>query len=262
MNDLSNHVLTEVRGKTGVITLNNPAKRNALSQLLLGALVDALGSFKAQQLPVVVMRSVANANVWSAGHDIKELPKHSDPLGFYDPLETTIRTIREYPGPVIAMIQGGVWGGACDMVLSCDMVIGDHSSTFAITPVKLGLPYNASGILHFINALGLNRAKEMFFTADPIPAERALQFGILNHLIDSDKLEEFTFGIASRIGAHSSLSIAVIKEQFRVLSNAHAVSPETFERIQGLRRQVYFSSDYAEGIKAFLEKRPPVFTGQ
>ena len=160
------------------------------------------------------------------------------------------------------MVEGSVWGGACDMAVTCDMIIGAPSCSFAITPVKIGLPYNASGIMHFINRVGLNIAKEMFFSARSIESKRALEVGLLNHLVPEDKLEAFTAGIADQIASFSTLSISVIKEQFRILSNAHPINPDGFERIQGLRRRVYNSHDYHEGVQAFLEKRKPQFKGE
>ncbi|HNW43689.1 MAG TPA: methylmalonyl-CoA decarboxylase [Elusimicrobiales bacterium] len=256
-------ILKEIKDNIGVLTLNNPAKRNALSLELCAELGDALTEFEAKKVLVIILRAEKNARVWSAGHDITQLPKvHHDPLAYDSPMEVAFRKIQAYPGPVIAMIQGSVWGGSTDLAVTCDLAVGDETASFAITPVKMGLPYNASGIMHFINRVGSNIAKEMFFTAAPVKAERAYHFGILNHLVNSAEIEEFTFKLARNIASNSPLAVSVIKEQFRILSEAHPISPEAFERIQALRRKVYNSGDYEEGIKAFTEKRKPQFKGE
>lgn len=256
-------VESEVRDHIGILTLNDQAKRNSLSEALVDALLDGLAQLQAQKIPVVILRSPEGCKVWSAGHNIAELPHtQRDPLGYEDSLERLLRAVQEYPGPVIAMVQGSVWGGACDLVMTCDLIIGDDSSAFAITPSKLGIPYNITGVLHFINRMPLNIAKEMFFTADLIPAERAEQVGILNHRVPAAALFDFTFKLAKQIESRSALSVQVIKEQFRILAGAHPLSPSVFERIQGLRRKVYDSHDYQEGIRSFLEKRPPQFKGE
>ena len=139
---------------------------------------------------------------------------------------------------------------------------GFSVASFAITPAKLGVPYNCSGILHFLNLVGPRVAREMFFTAEPIKAERAVAIGILNRLVPKGELESITLAMARRIAENSPLAVGVIKEQLRILGRSHPVSPDTFERIQALRRCVFESADYVEGKQAFLEKRKPVFTGE
>lgn len=256
-------VQTEVLEKVGIITLNNTKKLNALSVELVDDIIDALDTFREQKIPVVILRAPDGVKVWSAGHDVKELPlKMRDPLSYYDSLERLLRAVEEYLGVVIAMVRGSVWGGACDLIMTCDMVIADNTAKFAMTPAKLGIPYNSTGILHFMNRLPINIAKEMFFTAELVPAERALQVGILNHLVAEEELLDFTLKMAATINSRSILSIEVIKEQFRILSKAFPISPADFERVQGLRRKVYDSHDYEEAITAFLEKRQPKFKGE
>jgi len=255
-------VQTEIRESIGIITLDNAKKMNCLSEELVNDIINALNDFKMEKIPVVILRAGEGIKVWSAGHDVKELPrKMRDPLSYYDSLERLLRSIEQYPWPVIAMVHGSVWGGACDLIMTCDMVIGDETAQFAMTPAKLGVPYNTTGILHFMNRLPINIAKEMFFTADPVSAQRALQIGIVNHLVPEDQLFEFTLQLAATITTRSLLSIEVIKEQFRILSKAFPISPGDFERVQGLRRKVYDSHDYEEAITAFLEKRAPIFKG-
>src|SRR5262249_60390137 len=138
---------------------DQPAKRNALSEALIEQVLDALKRFRDASARVVVIRADRAANVWSSGHDIAELPQGHDPLAYSEPLERLLRAVRSFPAPVIAMIHGSVWGGATDLVLSCDLVIGDETCTFAVTPVNLGLPYNTTGLLQFMRRAPLNLVK-------------------------------------------------------------------------------------------------------
>jgi len=254
---------TQVDGTIGTIVLNNSEKRNALSRQLVDELVDALGRFSAQMTRVVVLRSHPEAKVWSAGHDVAELPEGGrDPLGWDDPLRYLVRSIEEFPAPVIASIEGSVWGGACEVAFACDLIVVAPTATFAVTPARLGVPYNVSGMLTFMNACSLRILKEMAFTAKPMTAKRAEALGIVNHVVPADELETFTYCLAREIAENAPLSISVMKEQLRMLAGAHPMSPRRFERVQGLRRIVYDSSDYIEGIKAFREKRKPKFQGR
>jgi methylmalonyl-CoA decarboxylase len=253
----------EIRDRIGILTLDDPERRNCLSSRMLGEIMQGLVRFAEQEVRVVILRARPGAKVWSSGLDVRNLPEPGrDPLDYADPIEHVIRQVEHFPAPVIALVEGSVWGGACDIATICDLCVGSESAAFAITPARLGVPYNCSGILHFLNLVGPRVAREMFFTAEPIGAERALQVGILNHLVPASEIEEFTFGMARRIAANSPLAVRVIKEQLRILARSHPVSPDTFERIGALRRAVYESADYVEGKRAFLDKRSPVFTGE
>ena len=256
-------ILTDFNDSIGTITFNSDRKRNALSRALIHELIKALNEMVYHPARVIILRANKGAAVWSAGYDVTEFPKPGrDPLSYNDPLEQAIRAIQRCPAPVIAMLEGSVWGGACELAMVCDILIGTAKTSFAITPARLGVPYNPTGMLHVINMIGLTMAREMFFTAQPVAAARALQVGMLNHLAPVEELEDFTYDMAKTIAQNSPISISVMKEQLRLLANALPLSPETFERIQGLRRQVYDSHDYLEGQKAFLEKRKPVFKGE
>ncbi len=256
-------ILTEKRDSTGIITLNHAEKRNALSETLIEEITAALEGFRALDIRAVVLRAQPGIKVWSAGHDVNELPvRGRDPLGWNDPLRILIRSLQEFPAPVIGLIEGSVWGGACEAAMACDILIATPEATFAITPAKLGVPYNLGGLMTLINMIPLPIVKEMLFTAQPLPAEQALNLGIINYIKPNDEIESFVLDMAQRISGNSPLSISSMKDSLRLLSSAHAVTPDLFEKIQGMRRIVYDSEDYQEGIRAFREKRMPKFPGK
>jgi methylmalonyl-CoA decarboxylase len=134
------------------------------------------------------------------------------------------------------------------------MIVATPEATFTATPAKLGVPYNATGLPTFLNAAPPRIAKELLFTSRPMTAARLEHQGIINHVVPVAEISEFTRDMAQTIAHNSPLAIGVMKEQRRILAAAHALSPADFERIQDLRRMVYNSRDYAEGINAFKEK--------
>ena len=248
---------------SGTLLLNNPAKRNALSSSLIAELVAGLDSLRESGVRVVVLRASQAVRTWSSGHDIAELPTNGrDPLTYNDPLRQAIRAIQRFPSPVIAVIEGGVWGGACEVVMSCDIVVASETATFAVTPAKLGVPYNIAGTLNLMQSVSLPIIKEMIFRATPISAVRAREIGMVNQVVPSVELDSAVAAIIFDVLSNSPLTISLLKEQLQVLAAATPLSPSTFERLQGMRREIYDSDDYKEGIRAFFEKRLPRFTGR
>lgn len=244
------------------LVLDDPARRNALSAALIGEMLAAFERFEAAKARAVVLRAAPGAKTWSAGHDVKELPTDgSDPLTWSDPLRVLVRRIEHHPAPVIAVVEGGAWGGACELLMACDLVLAAEGARFAITPARLGVPYNVAGTLTFMRSTPLPAVKELLFRAQPIDAARALAIGMVNHVAPAERLDALLQEILGDILQNAPLTIALLKEEIQVLAESHPLNPEAFERVQELRRRIYQSDDYREGIRSFLEKRKPVFRG-
>ncbi|MFJ2990792.1 methylmalonyl-CoA decarboxylase [Collimonas sp. NPDC087041] len=252
------HIVDE---RIGQIVFSNPSRRHALSADLLHALDARLVELAAQRIPVVLLGSGIGQEVWSAGHDLGELAHDRDPLAYGKPLEKVLRSVRAYPGVVIAMVSGSVWGGAVDLAMSCDLVVADHSARFAMTPANIGLPYTTSGLLRFFNNLPIHLLKEMFFCAKPLDAERAAHFGIINRLVEQDLLQSTALDMAFGIAAKAPLAVQSVKEQLRILEDMQPLPVQALEQIAELRRQACASEDFSEGLAAFAERRQPVFRG-
>ena len=252
-----------IAGPIGTITLNHPARRNCLSAALIDDLCAALEDMQAHDVRVVILRAPAGSVVFSAGHDVRELPTHGrDPLTYNDPLRRAVRAVELFPAPVIAMVEGSIWGGACELVLSCDLIVASDDCTFAMTVGRMGVPYNISGVQNLMNTCGMPLCKEMLFTARPMPVKRLVDQGIVSQAVPRARLESVTQEMAEQISSNSPMVIGLLKEELRLLSASHNLGPETFERVQAMRRRVYDSEDYQEGIRAFFQKRAPRFQGK
>jgi methylmalonyl-CoA decarboxylase len=255
-------VTTEITNNIGLATFSKPPV-NSLSHDVCSGLVAAFDEFEKANVRVVVLRANPKSKIWSAGHDIKEIPLDGqDPLPWTSGLEQLLHRVRNCPVPVIAMVHSSVWGGACDLAATCDMVVGTPQATFAITPVKLGISYNTAGMTHFLGVLPLHILKEMLYTGNPISADDAYRYGLLNHLVAPELLEETTMELAGVISSRAPLAVTVIKAELRTLTSGAHLTADEFELIQSTRRVAFLSDDLKEGIKSFFEKRPPVFQGK
>jgi methylmalonyl-CoA decarboxylase len=256
------YIKTKQKGYTGIIVLNNDTKHNSLNLEMLEEIITAIDLFEKEKLRAIVIRSNTEVSVWCAGLRVDQLPDpEKDPIPYEYSLEKALKRIENFPGSVIAMIEGSVWGGGCELAFSCDILIGSPNSTFAITPAKLGAPYNPMQVQRVLSLVETNIAKELFFTASPIEAERALELGILNHIVEKEQMERFTFSMCDKIVANAPMNIALIKKQINALSRTNVAAVNTKE-IKDLVKKTYYSFDFQEGKRAFLEKRKPEFRGE
>ena len=247
-------------GPVTVIAMDDPARRNALGQETLAALTAAFESARGAR--AVILRAAPGNTVWCAGFDIDGLAPGMDPLAEAGPLKGLFRAVQSCPCPVIALLDGTAWGGGTDLALRCDIAVATPACTLAFTPARLGLPYDPDGLLNVLLRAGLPMALEMFATADPVPAARALAIGLVNHVVPAPEIEAFTHAMAHRIAANAPLSVASAKAQLRALNAAMPVPPAAMQALLDARQAALHSADFIEGLAAFRAKRPPRFQGR
>lgn len=247
-----------------VVTMTHAEKRNSLSVAMLAELGASLEQAESAGARALILRAEPRVTTWSAGYSIDALPRNgADPLMWTNPLEGFLDRLRQVPYPVVAAVEGGVWGGACELVLTCDLVVAVRSATFALTPARLGVPYSTAGVARVLSALPRNVAKELFFTADPQSAEAWAGYGVVNRVVeDSDDLGYTALALASRIAERAPLSIRAIKGEMDALTVARSSTGDDAQRLADLRRAAWTSRDYQEGVQAFLEKRTARFDGR
>ncbi len=254
-------VSVSLDNNVATIRMQDPAQRNALGAAMLAGLIAAFDGLP-PDTRAVILRAGPSDKVWCAGFDIGALAPGRDPLARDGMLHGLFGRVWNCPAPVIGMLHGTAWGGGADLALRCDILIGDPTCSLAFTPAKLGLPYDTDGLLNAMLRGGPAIALEMFSTADPVPAERALQTGLLNHLVPETELEAFTLAMARRIAGNAPLSVASAKQQIRAVAEMLLLSGAPIARLNESRRAALESDDYTEGLAAFAEKRRPRFTGR
>ena len=257
-------IKSEILEKICVLSLNNPEKRNVLTVDMLNEITSLLDSLAAEDKVRCVVIRGEGGKAFSSGYDISAI-KNDDMVrefGTGHPLEDCLKAIENFPYPVIAMINGHVFGAGLELAVTCDMRICADFIRIGMPPAKLGVVYSYSGTKKFLNLIGSANTRELFFIGNPISAERAEKIGLVNHCVDSLKLYHFTMEIAKEISNNAPLSLKTMKKLFNIWHQNQPICEEDEQLIKKLFTEVQDSEDYLEGQRAFNEKRKPVFKGK
>ncbi len=252
-------VLTETRGRVGLVKLNRPEAKNALNSALLAALMDALAEFdRSDEIGAVVI--TGNEQAFAAGFDIKEIADAST-IGLlkYDPIALFDR-IRSIHKPVIAAVSGWCLGGGCELSLSCDMIVASETARFGQPEINLGVIPGAGGTQRLARAVGKAIAMEMILNNRVLNAQEALQLGLVNRVVPVERCLEEALGLAAEIAARAPLALRMAKA---AVNNAFETS--LTDGLADERRAfhtLFSSEDQKEGMKAFIEKRKPKWSGE
>ncbi len=247
--------------------LNRPEKRNALTPDMLIQIYQSLNTHSANDdIRAVIIRG-AGDKAFSAGYDISAIPTNVSPelkelLSNKSPFELAIESIVNYPYPVIAMINGNAFGGACDLAVSCDIRIAADDIKIGMVPARLGIVYFPEGIQRVIRTVGWSNAKEMFFTGRTYKALKLKEMGLLDYLVPREKLETFTLDFAKEISDNAPLAIKGTKRIFNLIAESQQLGGEAIQEATDWVEIAFKSADLKEGQAAFLEKRKPLFKGK
>src|SRR5215208_1514741 len=244
------------------VTIDSPAKRNALDHDILDALAEALPGLEARCLLIT-----GAGRVFSAGYDIGALPRDDFPRAaeaiVAHPFASAIAAVDAYPYPVLAALNGHAIGGGLELALSCDLRVCSADARLGMPPARLGLIYSHTGLRKFIDAIGAPRTRELFFTARNVGAHEALGWGLVGEVVPADEVAARGVELAAEIAANAPLSLVGNKRVIReLLVAARALDPAVEEELVALRDACFGSEDFLEGVRAFAEKRPPRWKGR
>lgn len=250
-------VLTDTRGRVGLITLNRPQQLNALNDALMDALGDALMRFDSDEAIGAIVIT-GNSKAFAAGADIATMAdwRYMD-VYQSDFITRNWETIRRVRKPVIAAVAGFAMGGGCELALACDLVVAAESAKFALPEIKLAMLPGAGGTQRLPRAIGKAKAMDMCLSARMLDAQEADRYGLVSRVVPDDKLLDDTLALATRIAGYSLPALMAIKESVNRAWESSLTEGILYERRELHAR--FASEDAHEGMKAFLSKRQPEF---
>ena len=254
-------LLYERRGALAILTFNRPDARNAMTWDMYRGLVDACAHVDADDRVRVFILRGAGDKAFVAGTDISQFKKFTTPqhaIDYEHDQNRNIGRLEEVRKPTIAMIRGFAVGGGANIALACDLRIAASDARLGVPIAKtLGNTVSIATLARIASYVGPARTKELLFTARLIDAEEGKAAGVFNEVVAPERLEARTLEVAEQIAANAPLTIRSVKEGVRRLME-HARIAEA----QDLVLMAYESEDFKEGVDAFLNKRPPKWTGR
>jgi enoyl-CoA hydratase/carnithine racemase len=204
--------------------------------------------------------------LFSAGYDIAGIPDESferdaEALVAH-PFHAAMEAIAAYPWPTLAAINGHCIGGGLELAVTCDLRICASGAKLGMPPVKLGLVYGHTGLRKFLDTVGLARTKELFLTGRNFEASRAEQIGLVQEVVDAERLEQSSVELAAEIAANAPLSMRGNKSAIDLLNASPILTEQKEAGLIALRESCFSSEDLREGIRAFAEKRKPEWKGR
>jgi enoyl-CoA hydratase/carnithine racemase len=242
------------------LTISNPERRGALDHEILDALAGHARTLDARCL---VIRG--SGDVFSAGYDIgnlseQEFEESAEKLVAH-PFHDALEALEAYRYPVVAEINGHAIGGGLELALTADIRVAASGVKMGMPPAKLGLIYSHTGLAKFIDVCGPANTAELFFVGRNVGAERALEMGLVNEVVDPEALGERVLDLATEIAGNAPLSLAGNKRIIREL-RALRLPAELEQELVELRESCFASDDFREGVEAFAQKRKPRWRGR
>ena len=253
-------IRTNRDGVIGSLIIDNPTRRNAMTADMYGAVRPAIDELMSDdQLRVVVLRGSGD-EAFGAGSDISEFPtrRMGEQADEFDRVEHDAwEALAEIPIPVIAAIHGPCMGGGIAMALHCDLRIAADDATFAVPPARLGLAYPQDALQRLADLVGPAQAKLLLYSARVIDAHEALRVGLVQEVVAKSALDHHVERLATQISRLAPLSHRATKLAVDSLTDS-----ELEAAAAASRRTCYESTDFREGVQAFLDKRHATFTGR
>ncbi len=260
-----NMLSIEKRNYIAILTIHNPEKRNALSPALLSDLHTHLKNFsKLDDIRCIVIKGSGD-KVFSSGYDISAIPVNTLPdtrQKTPDVLVQALNEIKNYPYPTIAMLNGHAFGAGLNLCACCDIRIAAENVKLGMTAAKLGVAYHPEGLQQFIQAFGIARTKELFFTASTYEGRELIQKGFVDYLVPGKHLEKFTLSYAEKIIQNAPLSLKAVKKTIAMFEKKAGLTQKESAQTNQMMQTCFKSDDLKEGQAAFLEKRQPQFKGK